>query len=359
MAIQITWHLTEITRASGNATTWNTVAPSRAVEVWFGTQAEADATDTSRYDVVILDDNASGLVDAAEIRAALAASTATPDASNNAAFLGGYDVNYDGVPGTEPTLAYSTGKSGIEATTQAVLITLEPIAVTSFTAAYKGGVGNFDPFNPGTLRPPCFVSGTLIRTPDGDRAIEDLRAGDLIMTADRGPVPLRLMLSSRIDASSLALQPDLRPIRIGKGALGNDLPSSDLLVSPQHRVLIRSHIAQRMFGTNEVLVAAKQFLQIPGIDIASDLTDFHYFHMVFDRHEIVISNGAETESLYPGPVTLQSLSQAARLELLAVFPQIQDETALSSSAARMLTSGRMGRKLVVRHRTNQKPLVSS
>lgn len=76
--------------------------------------------------------------------------------------------------------------------------------------------------------------------------------------------------------------------------MGAGIPDRDLLVSPQHRVLVRSAIAQRMFGSSEVLVAAKQLLQLPGISLAEDVAGVSYVHLLFDRHEIVVSNGAET-----------------------------------------------------------------
>ena len=71
-----------------------------------------------------------------------------------------------------------------------------------------------------------------------------------------------------------------------------------------------------MFGTDEVLVAAKQLLQIDGIDVADDLDEVVYVHFIFDRHEIVYANGAESESLYTGPEALKTLSPQAREEIL-------------------------------------------
>ncbi|WP_246175358.1 Hint domain-containing protein [Paracoccus limosus] len=147
----------------------------------------------------------------------------------------------------------------------------------------------------------CFARGTLIQTPDGPRAIEDLHPGDLVLTLDHGAQPLRWIGAIRVGATWLALAPRLRPIRIRAGALGAGLPATDLVVSPQHRVLVRSAIAQRMFGATEVLVAAKQLVQIDGIDIATDLPEVEYFHLLFDRHEVVIANGAPTETLFTGP----------------------------------------------------------
>ena len=122
-------------------------------------------------------------------------------------------------------------------------------------------------------------------------------------------------------------------------------------------MLVRSKIAQKMFGTDDVLVAAKQLCQIDGIDVAHDLAAVVYYHLLFDRHEVVISNGAETESLFTGPEALRSVGPAALAEILTLFPELADRD-YQPAAARTLASGRLGRKLAVRHGQNAKPLVS-
>lgn len=204
---------------------------------------------------------------------------------------------------------------------------------------------------------PCFVRGTLIETEHGAVAIEDLVPGMRIMTRDRGLQPLRWIGSRVLCSKALAVNANMRPIRIRARALGNDLPRRDLLVSPQHRVLVRSRIAQKMFGAAEVLVAAKQLLQIEGIDIAQDMPSVEYFHFLFDRHEIVLSEGAETESLYTGREALKSVGLGAQEEIFALFPQLRDRPDDSPEGARVLASGRMGRKLAVRHAQHGKALV--
>ncbi|QFQ88138.1 hypothetical protein F8A10_11500 [Paracoccus kondratievae] len=202
----------------------------------------------------------------------------------------------------------------------------------------------------------CFTNGTLIETGQGQQRIDDLRPGDLVHTADNGLQPIRWIGSVRLDARTLAANPKLRPIRIRAGALGKGTPSSDLVVSPQHRVLVRSKIAQKMFGTEEVLVAARQLVQIEGIDIASDITEVGYFHMLFDRHEVVTSNGALTESLYTGPQALQSVGKAALEEIFTLFPQLREEGS-EPTPARPLTSGRRARKLANRHLQHHRAMV--
>ena len=204
--------------------------------------------------------------------------------------------------------------------------------------------------------PLCFARGTMILTPDGPRAIEDLAAGDMVITRDHGSQPIRWMGRRVVRAVELRRNPNFRPIRIAAGALGRNTPSADLVVSPQHRILVRSTIAQRMFGTIEVLVAAKQLLQVEGVDICTDLPSVEYFHMLFDRHQVVYANGAAAESLFTGPEALKSVGAAAIDEILALFPELRT-TAQPPDPARLLASGRMGRRMVVRHVQNRKPLV--
>nr|WP_083825857.1 Hint domain-containing protein [Paracoccus sp. TRP] len=204
----------------------------------------------------------------------------------------------------------------------------------------------------------CFARGTLIVTDRGEVAVEDLQVGDLVVTRDHALQPIRWIGSRKLRSSELGVLPKLRPIRIKAGALGDGVPSSDLLVSPQHRVLVRSKIARKMFGTDEVLVAAKQLVLLDGIDIATDMQEVEYFHILFDRHEVVISNGAETESLFTGPEALKSVGKAALEEIFTLFPELEDPDYVPQPA-RFLPSGRKARKMGMRHLQNNLPLVAT
>jgi hypothetical protein len=201
----------------------------------------------------------------------------------------------------------------------------------------------------------CFASGTMIRAENGDVAVEDLRAGDMVWTRDNGFQPLRWAGTSHLNASDLAAKPKLLPIRIKAGALGLNMPYMDLVVSPQHRVLVRSAIAQRMFGAMEVLVPAKHLTELPGVDVEADVTSISYHHLMFDAHEVVMSNGAASESLYPGPQALRALGAEALAEIEAIFPGIlsaQNEPA----TARPFARGAKVRQMASRHMAKSQPL---
>ncbi|TRW92036.1 Hint domain-containing protein [Paracoccus sp. M683] len=202
----------------------------------------------------------------------------------------------------------------------------------------------------------CFAADAGICTASGEVAAGDLKVGDLVETRDAGLQAIRWISARRLDAAMLAEHPKLRPIRICKGALGAGRPTADLVVSPQHRILVRSRIAQKMFGTPEVLVAAKQLCQVEGIDVAQDLDEVTYVHFLFDTHQIVLANGAETESLFTGAEALKSVGPAALEEVFRIFPELRAPEH-SPVPARELVSGRQGRKLAMRHLQNRKPLV--
>ncbi len=201
----------------------------------------------------------------------------------------------------------------------------------------------------------CFAGGTLLECEHGPKKVEALRIGDLVATRDHGLQPIRWIGRRSLCAASLEHAPHLRPIRITTRALGPNSPTSDLLVSPQHRILIRSAIAQRMFGVPEILVAAKQLCGLPGISVATGTDGVEYFHVMFDRHQIVLSNGAETESLFAGPQLMRGLGTAARAEMLELFPELASGN-LSYPPARQIVTGRKLRRLTRRHAENGKPL---
>ena len=165
------------------------------------------------------------------------------------------------------------------------------------------------------IPPVCFTRGTLIKTDQGELAIEELAAGDMVLTMDHEYQPIRWIGSSKRAATG-----DLAPILIRKGALGND---RDLRVSPQHRMLLQGWQAEMLFGEVEVLATAKSLLNDHSI-LRDEGGEVEYFHMLFDRHEIIYAEGCLSESFHPGKQGWKALDQATRDEILTLFPQLAD-----------------------------------
>ncbi|NOC46879.1 hemolysin [Ruegeria sp. HKCCD7559] len=206
----------------------------------------------------------------------------------------------------------------------------------------------------------CFASGTMIETRHGSVAVEDLQISDQVLTFDNGYKPIRWIGTRRLSAAELHAQQRLRPILIRTGALGDGFPKQDLVVSPQHRVLVSSAVALRMFDCKDVLIPANKLLPLDGVDIVQDTTDgIEYFHLLFDTHEIIWSNGTPTESLFTGPEALKSVSADARQEIMDLFPECCAPQFQATSARFIPQRGKLMRKLVQRHQANRKPLLEN
>ena len=199
---------------------------------------------------------------------------------------------------------------------------------------------------------PCLTSGTPVATLAGDVAVEHLRVGHRVLTMDNGYQPIRWIGCRHLAEEDLRRHPELRPIRIRANALGQGRPDRDIVVSPQHRVLVSNAVAERMFGQKEVLIAAKHLLSLDGIETAGDIASVTYWHFFFDQHQIVFSNGAATESLYLGSEAIRALPAEARHEILTLFPDMDRYL-----SARPLVAGRRARKFSERISKNRKLLV--
>jgi len=167
----------------------------------------------------------------------------------------------------------------------------------------------------------CFLRGTQIDTSGGMVAIEDLVVNDQVDTRTHGKQKIRWIGSTIVKASRF--RKHLSPIRIKAGALGENTPSQDLLVSPAHRMLVSGWQAELLFGEAEALVAAKSLVNDSTITVAHDLEEFEYFHIMFDNHEIVMSNGAPSESFHATAEVVNAMEAETRAELLELFPDLE------------------------------------
>lgn len=211
----------------------------------------------------------------------------------------------------------------------------------------------------GTHMTVCFTRGTLIKTPEGEIPIESLSVGDLVTTMDDGYEAIRWIGSTKRDAIDFTINPKLRPVRIPAGAFGSGLPHQDLLVSRQHRILVRSKVADRVFKAPEILVPAVHLVGFNGIHEACDVEQVEYFHFLFDKHEIVWANGSPAESLFTGPEALKALGPEARDEITELFPQIIADDYEPVPARFIPKKGKDIKKLLERHAKNDRFLYTA
>uniref|UniRef100_UPI003F6958A2 Hint domain-containing protein n=1 Tax=Marivivens donghaensis TaxID=1699413 RepID=UPI003F6958A2 len=201
----------------------------------------------------------------------------------------------------------------------------------------------------------CFAQGTLIKTARGEVPVEDLRQNDLVQTMDNGFQPVRWIGKRTVRQQELDLHPNLMPIRINREVLGSGGSDKDLVVSPQHRLLLVSKVAERMFGSKEVLISAKKLLDVKGVAEIADVTGVTYFHILFENHEIVFANSVPAESLYLGSEAFRSLTDEGRAEITKLFPETAQD-GFSTGRCRPFAEGRRAKRLAYRLAKNQKPL---
>ena len=170
----------------------------------------------------------------------------------------------------------------------------------------------------------CFTPGTRLVTPDGPRLIQDLQSGDLILTRDNGAQPVLWTGHRRMSGARLYAMPHLRPIRFRANAMGPHRPDADLLVSPQHRLLVKGAAAQALFNTPEVLVAAENLVNDHSIMVDYTLREVTYVHVLLERHNVIWANGLETESFHPANTSLDMVEPVQREGLLSLFPDLAD-----------------------------------
>jgi hypothetical protein len=170
--------------------------------------------------------------------------------------------------------------------------------LTVTTPTGHNGVGDWDI---ATGAPGCFTAGTMIATPDGERAVESLAAGDLVLTADGRAAPVRWLgqsVVSRVFADPLRIL----PVRIKAGALGENVPARDLLVSSGHAMYVGDVLAHAGALVNGDSIVREQDMPLV----------FTYYHLELDTHALLLANGAPAESFIDGVEAMDFSNWAER-----------------------------------------------
>ncbi|MFC3613486.1 Hint domain-containing protein [Lutimaribacter marinistellae] len=225
----------------------------------------------------------------------------------------------------------TTGEYTFTADWSAILATGSDQVVSFTVTGTSGGNSDTDTVNINLLI--CVARGTRVETTNGPVAVEDLSVGDLVVTLHGDVEPVRWIGSRKLGAAELAADPSKRPIRFARGSLGPNVPRRPLRVSPQHRMFLEDWRAQLMFGEERVLLPAKSLVNDKTIRRVDSAKEVEYFHILFDTHQIILTEGAPTESFHPGAYTLGELDAAAREELLSLFPELEHADSYGDTAA--------------------------
>jgi hypothetical protein len=170
---------------------------------------------------------------------------------------------------------------------------------------------------------PCFTPGTFVTTHRGELPVEHLAAGDRVVTRDNGIQTVRWVGKTQMFLQDFQADPHLLPVFIRQGSLGKGLPERDMMVSPNHRVLVANDQTTVRFADREVLVAAKHLVAKGVHTVQSSGTT--YIHFMCDRHEVVLADGIWTESFQPDDQSLKTMGNAQRLEIYEIFPELKTD----------------------------------
>ena len=184
----------------------------------------------------------------------------------------------------------------------------------------------------------CFTPGTMILTPDGPRDVASLGEGDRVQTRDNGPAEILWIGRRRVTGARMLAMPELVPIRLRAGALDSDVPDAGLLVSPDHRIVLRGPRARDLFNAEEVLVTARDLIDDVMVLRDRSQREVIYIHMMLPQHEIVMANNVPTESFHPASAALATMGQADQDRLYDRLPDLRDDPTSYGGHARRILS---------------------
>ncbi|WP_052265402.1 Hint domain-containing protein [Ruegeria sp. ANG-R] len=226
-----------------------------------------------------------------------------------------YSANVGGSPVTYTLLQFSG--------TQYIVVTSGTVAVNDVLSNNIRTQVTAPPAEYDTLPTfVCFTAGSMILTPTGERLIETIRPGDQVIIGDGNSRPVRWVGRRRLSRRELQQAPKFCPIRIKAGGLGDRLPTRDMMVSPQHRIVVSSPSMELHYFDPVMLAPAKALVNGDTITQVPPDQNVEYIHILFDRHELVNVEGLWSESFFPGDCTLDAMSAATKEELFALFPEL-------------------------------------
>lgn len=174
--------------------------------------------------------------------------------------------------------------------------------------------------------PVGLVTGANLRTPCGPRRVENIRVGDLIVTRDAGLQPVRVVFSRTVVAAELAADPSLAPVRLAPRAIAPMMPASDLMVAPDHRLLIPGWRLEDKDDSEMTLLPARELAGVSDtIHTVRDAGDVTYFSFVFDEHVVFCANGMPVESFRPTPQALDAVDAHVGDDIARLFPALKEQ----------------------------------
>ncbi len=228
------------------------------------------------------------------------------------------DINGDGIPDIITTATTSTtdldGDGDIDLITTTVTTTADVdadgevdfVTTSATTSSDPDGDGIFD--TTVAVETTCFLSGTNILTENGYLPVEELAIGDVAKTADGELKPIKWIGYQTHELSQVKDALNSNPVLIKAGALGENVPSQDLYVSPNHSLLVEGLLINAGALTNNISIVTTQPTET-----------FVYYHVELDNHALLVAEGTYAESYLPQKEDRMGYDNGAEYE--QIYPQ--------------------------------------
>lgn len=163
-------------------------------------------------------------------------------------------------------------------------------------------------------------AGANLRTPCGERRVEFIRKGDLVVTRDNGLQPVRLIWTRTVGAAELAADPSMAPVTLPPRIVGPMMPAKTLMVGGAHRLLVPGWRLDDEDDATSCLMPARD---LPGLELG-DLrpVEVTYYNIVFDSPQVFTANGMPVESFAPSEDTLHYVPRDVQEQLRSTFPDL-------------------------------------
>ena len=171
--------------------------------------------------------------------------------------------------------------------------------------------------------PAGLVFGTSVLTPFGSRRVENLRPGELVVTRDHGPQPLRTVWSQTFDAAEVAADPSLAPIRLAPRALGPMMPRREVLLAGGDRILVPGwRTACKERGVCRLIAAGEIAGRAEGVRVDRSAGAVTYVSLLFDRHHVIQAEGLLVGTYHPTPAAMSTIQDEMRAEIVELLAQL-------------------------------------
>lgn len=172
------------------------------------------------------------------------------------------------------------------------------------------------------------LEGTQVRTPCGPRRIENVRPGDLIVTRTNGLQAVRMVWRRSLSQDRMRANPERAPVRLKPRAVGPMMPQQDLVLAPEHPILIPGYRLSGVADTAGGLMAAGA---LAGTSDAAyvdrSMERARLFTLVFDTPQVFVANGLPVASVELSVEVMERLDDDLRQLVLQKFPQLGREPA--------------------------------